>query len=217
MREDKSKPSPRKGGRPSKEQAEKLEDTILDAAAALFFSEGYGAASIEAIARKARISKRTFYARFEDKAAVFRAVMRRVVARLRPSSADTDKLFEGKNAEEVLRRIAPIILRASLSPEALSLQRVMMAEAARFPELARIVSEQDARQEAIRRIAEILKKEAGKEKHAETWYAFAAGQFLHMMTVEPQRRALGFGAPLSGEGLDAWANDTVDLFLRGIV
>ena len=207
-----------KGGRPSREESEKLEEKILDAAAALFFSEGYGAESIEAIAQRAQISKRTFYVRFENKAAVFRAVVRRVAERLRPSDADTDKLFEGKNAEEILRRIAPIILRASLSPEALSLQRVMLAEAERFPELAIIISEQATRQEAIRRIAFLLRQEINKEtegKDISAWHAFAAQQFLHMITAEPQRRALGFGMPMNATELGAWANDTVDLFLRG--
>ena len=73
MIKDESKAAPRRGGRPSREEAEKLEDKILDAAAALFFDEGYGAVSVEEIAKQAQISKRTFYARFENKAAIFRA------------------------------------------------------------------------------------------------------------------------------------------------
>jgi hypothetical protein len=31
----------------------------------------------------------------------------------------------------------------------------------------------------------------------------------------PQRRALGLGAPMSAEELDAWAMNTVQLFLKG--
>jgi AcrR family transcriptional regulator len=193
-----------------------LQDKILDAAAALFFSEGYGAVSIEAIAKRAQMSKRTFYARFENKAAVFRAVVHRVVQRLRPNDADTDRLFAGRNAEEVLRRIAPIILRASLTPESLSLHRVMLAEATRFPELALIMHEQSARQEGIRRIADLLRQDAKTENIAAAKSAFLAEQFLLMVTSEPQRRALGFGAPMNAEELEGWAGDTVDLFLNGI-
>src|SRR5205807_3741873 len=58
----------RRGGRPSRQQTAALQQTILDSAAALFLTRGYGATSIEAVAAGARISKRTFYHRFRDKA-----------------------------------------------------------------------------------------------------------------------------------------------------
>lgn len=207
--------APRRGGRPSREQAGKLEDKILDAAAALFFSEGYGAVSIEKIARQAHISKRTFYARHKDKASVFRAVVNRVIQRLRPPDDATDRLFEGAHVEEILRRIAPIILRAALSPDTLALHRVVLAEATRFPELALIMHEQSARQEAIRRLADLLRHDAETRKRTLADPAFAAEQFLIMITAAPQRRALGLGAPLKANELDAWANAAVDLFLKG--
>src|SRR5947209_19814422 len=53
----------RRGGRPSREQAALLGERILDTATELFLAEGYGATSIEAIAQRAGISKRTFYHR----------------------------------------------------------------------------------------------------------------------------------------------------------
>jgi len=215
MMKDESKPAPRRGGRPSREEAEKLEDKILDAAASLFFSEGYGAVSIEEIAKRAQISKRTFYARFENKAAIFRAVVHRVILSLRPPNNATDQLFKGASAEEILRRIAPIILKASLTPQALALQRVVLAEAMRFPELAPIMNAEGARQEAIDRIAKLLQHEAKSKKHTLTNPAFLAEQFLFMLTAAPQRHALGLGAPMRAAELDAWAKDTVDLFLNG--
>ena len=209
-------PSPRRGGRPSKEEAGKLEDKILDAAAALFFGEGYGAASIEQIAKNAQISKRTFYARFENKAALFSAVVRRVIQRVRPADgAATDKLFLGDNIEEILRRIAPVILHGALSPEAVALHRVVQAEAARFPELALIVDKQGARQEAIKRIAALLRDEAIREKRALADPVFAAEHFLLMLTAGPQRRAMGLGVPMTSPELHEWAMKTVDLFLNG--
>ena len=72
------------GGRPSRAQAEKLGERILDAATTLFLAHGYGATSIEEVARRARVSKRTFYHRFDDKPALFGAVVHRIVERLRP-------------------------------------------------------------------------------------------------------------------------------------
>ncbi len=93
---------PRRGGRPSRTQSEQLGERILDAATHLFLSVGYGATSIEAVARRARISKRTFYHRFEDKPALFGAVVHRIIDRLRPP-ADVP-LLEGANLREILER-----------------------------------------------------------------------------------------------------------------
>ena len=131
---------------------------IIDAATELFLAEGYGATSIEAVARRARISKRTFYHRFPDKAALFGAVVHRIIEGLRPP-ADA-LLYEGGSLEEVLRRLARLILRAVLTPRALALNRLMVAEAQRFPELAAIVAREGGRAEVVRHIALMLEHEA---------------------------------------------------------
>src|ERR1700704_1353334 len=70
---------PRRGGRPSRKQAARLGERIVDAATHLFLAHGYGATSIEAVARRARVSKRTFYHRFPDKPALFAAVVHRII------------------------------------------------------------------------------------------------------------------------------------------
>ena len=205
----------RRGGRPSKEEASLIEDKILDAAAALFFSEGYGTTSIEEIARQAHISKRTFYVRYSDKAAIFRAVLHRLINRMRTPANSADRLFAGDDIKEILHRIAPIFLRATLTPEALALHRILVSEALRFPELVMIMNEQGARQEAIRRIAELLQKEADAKQRKLRDAHFAAEQFLQMLTTAPQRRHLGLGVPMTTAEIDAWASATVDLFLQG--
>ena len=69
---------------PVEDEAEQLGERILDAATALFFTAGYGATTIEAVAKRARISKRTFYHRFDDKPALFSAVVHRTIDRMRP-------------------------------------------------------------------------------------------------------------------------------------
>ncbi len=203
----------RRSGRPPKAETARIRDRILDVAAVFFFTEGYGATSIEAIARRGRIAKRTIYSRFSDKAALFRAVVHRVVERLRP--AHVEPLFEGKTTRDILHGLARVVLHASLSSEALALHRIVLAEATRFPELALIVSEQGSRQEAIRRIAGLLERDSRERDRKPKDSLFAAEQFLHMVTASPQRRALGLGQPMNTGELESWANSTVDLFLDG--
>jgi len=200
------------GGRPSRDEAGKIRDRILIAATGLFFSQGYGSTSIEAIAARARVSKRTFYARFKDKADVFRAVVERVMERLKPPHAES--LFDGGDCEAVLQRLAVAILKATLKPEALALNRLIIAEAGRFPELAAAFEEQGGRQKAVQRIAAFLNDETQACCFATGNPAFAAEQFLQMLISTPRRRAL-FGSLMTEREIDAWARSTVRLFLNG--
>jgi TetR/AcrR family transcriptional regulator, mexJK operon transcriptional repressor len=204
---------PRRGGRPSREAAALLGERILDAATELFLAEGYGATSIEAVAQRARISKRTFYHRYPEKAALFGAVVHRIIEGLRPPAGTP--LYEGGNLEEVLRRLARLILRAALAPMALALNRLMVAEGHRFPELAAIVAREGGRAEVIGQIAGMLERAARAGDLAIDRPEFAAEQFLQLVVSLPQRRALGLGMPMTEAELDAWADDCVNLFLNG--
>ena len=205
----------RRGGRPPRLQAEQIREQILDVATPLFLSRGYGATSIEEVAKQARMSKRTVYSRFRDKAALFGAVVHRLVERLRPPNAAPEQLFEGASLEAILQRLGRLILRAALSPPALALHRVIVADAMRFPELAAAVNQEGTRRDAIRRIAALLEREASLGALRADKAEFAAEQFLHMLVAGPQRRALGLGTPMSDAELDTWASDTVSLFLKG--
>ena len=204
----------RRGGRPSRRQSEELREHILDVATREFLLHGYGATSIEAVAREAHISKRTFYHRFDDKPDLFAAVVHRINDRLRPP-AGMPRL-SGATLEEILEVVAGLILRAALAPEAIALHRLIVAESARFPELAAAIHAEGSTQEALRMIGGLLERENAAGTIALADPAFAAEQFLHMVKTVPQRRAMGLGTPLSASQLDTWARDVVALFMNGV-
>jgi AcrR family transcriptional regulator len=206
-------PVRRHGGRPSRQEAAQLADRILDAATDLFFARGYGATSIEAVAQRAHISKRTFYHRFEDKATLFGAVLHRIVEGLRPPPAMP--IVAGARLAEVLRRLAGLILHAAVTPHALALHRLIVGESARFPKLAAAVTNEGATREAIGLIANVLAHEARAGTLALDDPHVAAEQFLYLVLSVPQRRALGLGKPMTAADLDRWASSVVDLFLNG--
>jgi len=206
-------PHVRRGGRPSREASEQLGELILDVATALFLAHGFGATSIEAVAEGARISKRTFYHRFADKPALFAAVVQRIVLRLRPAAGTA--LIEGADLRAVLERLAAFILRASLSPQAVALHRLMVAESARFPELAEVLAREGSMQEAITLIAGLLERDAKAGRLTLDDPVFAAQHFLQMVIALPQRRAVGLGAPMGRREIAEWPRKVVDLFLYG--
>ena len=122
---------------------------IIQAAGTLFLEAGYGATSMDAIAAKAGVSKRTVYAHFANKEALFIAIMDRRCAEL--SGLDPDaterpadgvgRIFDGldpTDLEAALRRIGTRFLDIVLSEDPMRLFRVVVAEAERFPELGRL-------------------------------------------------------------------------------
>lgn len=203
----------RRGGRPSRSDALRLGEHILEVATELFLSSGYGTTTIEAVAVRAGISKRTFYHRFEDKAALFAAVVQRIISQIRPP-ADVP-LLEGATLHDVLRRLAGLILESALTPRAIALHRLITAESARFPELARTMTAEGSAKEATGLIADLLSRELKHPAFTSQVRLFAAQQFLIMVVTQPQRRAMGLGKPMTARELDAWTDDVVRLFLHG--
>jgi AcrR family transcriptional regulator len=203
----------RKSGRPTRHTAERLRDHILDVATELFLNHGYGLTTIEAVAQGAHISKRTFYHRFADKAALFSAVVHRIIDRLHPPAGVP--LINDGSLHENLLRLARLMLQGALSPEGIALSRLIIAESAKFPELAVIAAKKGGRQEAITLVSDLLVRHARRERLAVTNPEFAAQQFLQMVITIPQRRAMGLGSPMTPEEIESWIHDTVDLFLNG--
>jgi TetR/AcrR family transcriptional regulator, mexJK operon transcriptional repressor len=206
-------PQVRRGGRPSRAASEQLGELILDAATEMFLAHGFGVTSIDAVAQHLRMSKRTFYHRFPDKEALFAAVVHRIIQRLRPAA--NIPLIEGADLQTILEQLAALILHAAVSPQAIALHRLIVAESARFPELARVLAHEGATEEATTLIAGILEREASAGRTRIDDTRFAAQQFLQMVVALPQRRAMGLGAPMSTKELRDWPHKVADLFLRG--
>ena len=203
----------RSGGRPTLEAARELRERILDIATDMLLSQGYGATSIEAIAKRAGVSKRTFYHRFDDKPALMAAVVARVIDSQRPQSYA--RLQWGVDMETRLTELGSIILHAALSPRVVQLRRLMVAEAERFPELAIAVAKAGGRQEAESLVIGVLKSAKPAVKRSEADLHFAAQQFLQMVVTLPQSRALGMGPAMSTSELDEWISQTIRFFLKG--
>lgn len=204
--------SRRYGGRPTRVESARLSDRILDVATALFLSDGFGATSIEAVARRTGISKRTFYHRFRGKEELFEATVRRLVDRWTPPFHDG--LLAAPSLADGLRTAGQHMLAVALRPEALALHRMVIAEAHRFPGLARILHNLGAAA-GIEWIARFLRERIAAGELRPIDPRFAAEQFIMLVVTGPRRRALGLGTPLDATELRDWLDQTVALFLDG--
>jgi TetR/AcrR family transcriptional regulator, mexJK operon transcriptional repressor len=202
------------GGRPTRDASEQLREHILEVATQLLLNHGYGATSIEQIAKQARISKRTFYFRFQDKPALITEVVVRLIDRLRP--AEMVSIQVGGDLEEILHHLATLILKAALTPHMLQLHRLIVAESKRFPELAHAVANAGGRQEAEKMISELLVHHSKSATLSTADASFAAQHFLQMIVSIPQMRVLNLGSPMDSEELSGWTVRTVKLFLGGL-
>ena len=148
-----------RAGRPPRELAGAVDERILDAARRVFLDQGLGGASIDEIARLGHAGKPTIYARFPTKEALFNAVAMRNATNVRAgfeSYAPT-----GTTIEERLVSIATEVLKRLLGSDAIEFMRLAIAEARRFPELAKIGGAM--RQRGAQAVLQVLTETAQRE------------------------------------------------------
>lgn len=113
-------------------RGDKLREHILFAAKNVFLELGFERASMDVIAARAQTSKRTLYAHFENKEKLYLAVVG-MVRGLSLDKLKTPGEYPGSPADamtEFCGRFLEILLYASV----VRMCRVIVAEAARFPE-----------------------------------------------------------------------------------
>ena len=142
---------------------------------------------------------------------MFLAVVQRLIAAW---LAGFDAAVEGAaSLDAALLAAGQRMLAVALTPSALALRRLIVAEGGRFPELAEALRDAGV-QAGIERVGHVLRAHRPDDSPARL--AFLAEQFQHLVLAGPQARAIGFGESLDREALDAWCRDSVTLFLRGL-
>jgi TetR/AcrR family transcriptional repressor of mexJK operon len=113
---------------------------IVRAATELFLRQGYQATSTEQIAAAAAVSKQTVYNQFADKHALFAEIILGVTATADAFLDELARAFGGldvaADVAPALRAVARRYLAAVGHPQVLALRRLVISEAARFPDLA---------------------------------------------------------------------------------
>jgi TetR/AcrR family transcriptional repressor of mexJK operon len=199
----------RSGGRPPREAVEELDARMIACAARLFMERGYAAVSIEAVAAAAGVGKNTIYRRYASKADLFQAV---VDDQIRERLRTPEEIEEG-DLESRLNRLAVLLVEAALNPETTAFQRLIIAEAERFPEIAAICLDRAFRP-AIALARSVLERAAGEMRLDEL--DFAAHQFVAGVVYGPHLDALmGRRSLISAEDIARYAENAVTLFLRG--
>jgi TetR/AcrR family transcriptional regulator, mexJK operon transcriptional repressor len=184
-------PALRKRGRPTADERRTRETEILTSALGVFLRSGYAASTLDELAAAAQVTKRTLYAYYGDKPRLFAAMVRQLAATVSLDATSDD---------DTLEILATRIVSRVHSDELVGLHRLVIAESARFPELALILHRSgDARH--IARLAEHIRAERGPagEPLAEPLFSLLLGE-------QHRRRLLGIDPPPTPAQAAAHAN-----------
>jgi AcrR family transcriptional regulator len=188
------------------------EKIIIEAATDLFLKSGFAGTTMEQVAEAAGVVKQTVYNHFPSKEWLFRAMVENVSGELRamlPLDPSPTADFR-----KCLLTFSKRFLRLMLQPTPLGLYRILISEAPRFPELAKIVFMTGANQ-TNRRLAGYLRDHAKANELDISDFQLAAEQFMGLLRGNIQLRALLMVDPQPTEAqLDRAANAAVNHFLR---
>lgn len=199
-------------GRPTQAEARELSQTIRDAAVATFLESGYDGATMEAIAKAAGITKRSLYARYPDKRAVFVDVIPWALSRYEAEdSADAPR---DEDIEAALLKIGRVALKRATDPANVRLKRIAMSESARFPEFE-VTAESMMWSGRQRAVVQVLQRGEAMGVVKIDDIEVAAEHFLAMVELMPGRLA-DFGIYRSKRQEDRHLKQAVALFMRGV-
>ncbi len=125
----------RRGGRPAAGTDPRKRQQILEGAGRVFSTLGFDAASMNDVAREARVSKATLYVYYEDKEHLFAAIC--AEKRDRNISELIAHLDVSKPLAETLQTFGEAMLRRLADPAIIAAHRIVIGVAERMPDVGR--------------------------------------------------------------------------------
>jgi TetR/AcrR family transcriptional regulator, mexJK operon transcriptional repressor len=186
-------------------------ESIVRAASTLFFKDGYVLTSMEAVAKKAGVSKLTIYSHFSDKSELFKEVVcQRCDKRAMP---DSFMAQAEAPAARTLMHIATHLTQLLFSADSIRLHRIMQAEALHHPEVVQIFY--DAGPKRVRVAFGNLLREWNRQGQVVIPdVACATEQFFSLLKGEVMMKTLMMLAPpLTGRKAKNHVRATVNFFL----
>lgn len=199
---------------PATRRGELRREALLDAARDIFLEHGYASASIDEVVQRTGGSKASVYQYFGSKEGLFGEMIARQCQQL-IDSAEFPPRSSHDDIEPTLLQLARRVVQLFLTPERVAMHRAMIAEAARFPELAARFYEAGPKR-GLALLSDYLRSqhEAGVlDCPQPDW---SAVNFMNLVRTYPMFRALhGMSTMPEGESLDEFLQYTVRLFLNG--
>jgi TetR/AcrR family transcriptional repressor of mexJK operon len=189
--------------------------TILTAGQQLFLSNGYQGTSMDQVAATAAVSKQTVYKHFGEK----RELLFAIVTDALDSAAGSVRehilaLADSTDLDADLTTLAADYLRVVMQEPVVQLRRLVIGEANRLPELARLYYEH-APLRTLGLLADAITALHDRGLLNAPEPSLAAEHFAFLIVGRPIDQALFDGAPavLDRVDVDSYARAGVDVFL----
>lgn len=200
-------------GRPTREQAAARQAELLERGLDMFLDRGFEQTTMAGIAASLGMTKRTIYARFGDKAGFFKAVVHQAIERW-TMPEETLRLLERDSLEETLTAIARLRIQHAMTSESQKLQRILIAESFRFPEIFTEAYDRGSKP-VIEFLARVLERHQARGAIKVSRPSMAAAAFLSMAIGGPTRIIVSGIRPDPQEVEDR-IKFSVALFLDGV-
>jgi AcrR family transcriptional regulator len=189
-------------------------EALLQAAAEVFFEQGYAATSIDAIIERAGGSKRTIYNEFGSKEGLFLAIVAaNVEEALSPLAIEE---IDAQDLRKTLTAFGQQLMTIYMSPALVGIYRVAVTEANRFPELVKSFYEQGPGR-ATSRLAEVLDGARKRGDIRTDDCLRIAGHFVSMIRDNLHLQVvLGLRPPPSDQEAQVAVASVVEVFLNGV-
>lgn len=165
------------------------------------------------IARAVGMSKRTVYARYEDKSTLFKAAVRRAIERYTVPREALEALATS-DLEETLIAVGRLRIANVATPVAIKLQRILIAQAYRFPGLFQTAFEEGAGP-TIGFLSDLFVRSRSRGEIRVSEPQRAATAFLSLVAGGPARLIVSGNAPDQLE-IERHLRFTVGIFLNGM-
>ncbi len=202
-----------RAGRPTAEQAQARQGELLDAALDMFLEHGFELTTMEAVAASVGMTKRTVYARYPDKAALFLASVQRAIERSIVPREILEATDQG-DLEATLIAVARLRVGNVMTPEGLRLQRIINTESYRFPMIFTMAYEQSGKP-VIDFLADLLRRHDAAGTIRLDRPDMAANVFMSMAVSGPVRIIVS-GNPVDPAQIEDRIVFSVRLFLDGL-
>jgi len=187
-------------------------ESILAAAKRAFLAAGFGAVSMDTIAREASVSKATVYAHFAGKEELFGAVIERECERYFARFSEGE--LDPRDVRASLTVLGRRFLELLLSPDGIALYRIIVGEVTRFPRLGEVFWRAGPERQRLQ-IEAFLRSAIASGNLVLTDTRLAAEQFVSLVRGDIQpRHLLRLEADADRRGIDAAVEGAVATFLR---
>jgi len=194
---------------------------ILDAARDLFFAHGVVPVTIDAIAKKAKVSRMTVYAHFGNKQTLFREVIKRQATTLADAVAFAPEAPSRHGAggvdelKQELTIFGSTFVHFLSRPDIKAWNRLRQEEAKNYPDLAKTFTQ--GASVVISTLATRLESAHNRHQLTVPDPVSAARQLIGMLASSDVCSAMGFHEKQTATAIKKHVEDCVSAFLRAYV